>query len=222
MSFDPEEAGERDGSREERGEEEAWRRVAALQLALAATHYPVVIGGSFRTENGWETGTSDDELSLGKQEIVRGAYRWEARALDSFSWWSCPEMDAVSDFYLTVQTRQVNGPADGECGVIFRANGDDAYGFSLRGDGQCTAYRDYGDEHKTLLEWHPTLACAGQVNRLTVVGSNSRFVLLVNDQYVGEFADDALPEGKVGLTIGLSHEDDTATFEFSHFELRAP
>lgn len=206
----------------EEGAEIDWAQVTALQVALEASHRPLIFYDDFADDHfGWDTGHSEDELSTGSQEIGGGRYRWQVKALEGFSWWSCPDVSFVQDFYLTVQARQQRGQWDSEYGVILRAMGDDHYTFSIRDDQQFSAYLDYQGEQRELLAWSPSRAIVPDgANQLTVIAHGPHFRLLINDQYVGEFDDETLLEGKVGLLIGLEQPGDTAVFEFERFELR--
>ncbi len=107
-------------------------------------------------------------------------------------------------------------PGDAEHGLIFRAEGDDHYAFSIRTDGQFTAYVDYEGEVRELLPWARSAAIRrDEANRLGVVAEGSHLTLLVNDEYVGEFDDETLSEGKAGLLMSLEHEGDEAGFDYA-------
>ena len=194
-----------------------------LHPILAASHAPLVLYDDFDADSsGWDTGEAEDELSITTQEIAGGRYRWQAKALEGFSWWCCPDVPPTADLYVTVEARQERGPWTTEHGLVFRADGDDHYTFSIRNDQQCTAYLEYQGETRVLLGWRPTPAiepCAA--NRLTVVASGAHFTLLINDQVVGTFDDDTLAEGRTGLLVGLDKAGDEAVIEFDQFELRA-
>jgi hypothetical protein len=195
------------------------------QTDLAPHDWDVVVCDSFGTNaRDWPEGDYAGDLITGDKFITSGRYRWEGNAIDSVIWWSVPDMDSVSDFYLTAKARRVSGVEDGQYGLIFRRSDKQNYGLFKIEDSQYFkfAIRHEG-EWDTVIDWTESLAIRpGETNRLTVVAVGSHFTFYINDQYVGEVDEDRLSEGEAGLAIELLDSDDAAVFEFDDFEVRAP
>jgi hypothetical protein len=188
--------------------------------------WPVAISEPFE-ENilGWADGEdTSPELASIKWELEGGKYRWEAQAVDSFVWWAVPDMDDLTDFHLQVAARQMNNPDLGEYGLIFRLMEDGSYYlFEINEQGQTAVFIHLPDGWETLRDWNLSQAVQpGQTNVLGVAAKSDEFYFFVNQQLVGRFKDDRLPEGKAGLLIGLSNPGDTSAWLFDDFVLRVP
>jgi hypothetical protein len=199
---------------------------ARLYLPLReASGWPVVLADDFSTEgNGWSVGDYDDTLVDGSRSIDGGIYRWEAEAFDDFVWWSIPDIDEVSDSYLAVDARLVDGVSNAQYGLIFRRGESKDYYLVLVSDNGYYEFVKVVDSDWTLLvDWTETAAVrSGEVNRLEVVAQGSQFTFYINDEYVGEFSDELLTSGQSALVVGLSKAGDSSVVEFDNFELRAP
>jgi hypothetical protein len=195
------------------------------QTDLAPHDWNVVVCDNFGANvRDWPEGDYDGDLITGDKFITSGRYRWEANAIDSVIWWSVPDMDSVSDFYLTAKARRVSGVEDSQYGMIFRRSDKQNYGLFKIEDSQYFkfAIRHEG-EWDTVIDWTESSAIRpGETNRLTVIAVDSHFTFYINDQYVGEADEDRLGEGEAGLAIELLDSDDAAVFEFDDFEVRAP
>jgi len=192
---------------------------------LKALNWPLLLRDGFdMNENGWSTGDYSDDLIEGSRRITNDKYRWEATTSGGVVWWSIPELDPISDLYLTVEGRQISGDTDSQYGVVFRrVDRDNYYIFRIRDDGDYQLRARYEGEWETLIGWTENyLIQAGAVHKLTVVAEGSHFTFYINDQYVDEYTDTKLSEGKVALVIGLDDDGDTGTFEFDNFEIHAP
>ncbi len=203
----------------------ATAQVSMDSTLLQALSWPLLLRDGFDVnENDWSTGDYSDELIEGSRRITDDKYHWEATASGGVVWWSIPELDTVSDLYLTVEGKQIGGDTDSQYGVIFRrADRDNYYIFRIRDDGDYQLRTRYEGEWETLIGWTESyLIQAGAVHRLAVVAQGSQFTFYINDQYVDEYTDTKLSEGQVALVIGLDDEGDTGTFEFDNFEVRAP
>ena len=185
--------------------------------------WPLVFSDSFTSDvHQWPVRKESGELASGELQITGGKYRWdtEARA-DGMVWPAVLNNEAFSDFYLTVEARQVSGDEDGNYGVVFRRNSQGYYLFRIRGDRQFRfSVRDEG-EWATLIDWKETVAIRpGEMNKLAVLAQGADFTFFINDELVGEASDKRFDKGEVGLAIGLADVGDKAVFEFDNFELR--
>jgi len=190
----------------------------------AANNWNVMITDTFENnDNDWLIESSDDEYASTNYEIVDGKYRWDAAAHQAFIGWVSPDTETLTDFYLSAEARQVQGPDTADFGLVFRDDGDtNFYYFGISNGGEYVLYMLYG-EWSTLIDWTETeLIKPGGSNRITVIGEGSHFIFCINDQYLTEFTDDTIPEGSTALAVELSEEGDQGVFEFDNFELRKP
>ncbi|MBN1812523.1 MAG: protein kinase [Anaerolineae bacterium] len=199
---------------------------ARLYMPLReASGWPIILADDFSAEgNGWSLGDYDDTLVEGSRSIDGGIYRWKAEAFDDFVWWSIPDTDEVSDLYLAVDVRLVDGVSNAQYGLVFRRGESKDYYLLLVGDdGYYEFVKVSGGDWTTLVEWTETAAVrSGEVNRLEIVAQGSQFTFYINGEYVGEFSDDQLTSGKPALVVGLKEAGDTSVVEFDNFDLRAP
>jgi hypothetical protein len=123
----------------------------AFQTLLDATRlWPVAYEDTFDEERGdWPVGVEEGELAKIEWHISDGKYQWKADANSGFVWWTLPEADSVGNFYLAADVQQIDGPPDGEAGLVFRSDGDRSYyNFAINNEGNyslsyfSTALRD--------------------------------------------------------------------------------
>ena len=197
----------------------------ASEMLLSALDWPVVLRDSFSSDvSGWKTGEHEGERVIGGRAIVGGKYRWEAEALDEFHWLFSPSHGSVYDFYLTVEARQLSGSGKGEVGLVFRVDDPENFGsFRVRNDGRFAFAVLYRDEWTGVIDWTKSAAIhTDRANQLTVIAEGSSYILIINDELVGQADDDRLGSGTVGLAVGLSDRGESGVFDFDNFELRAP
>ncbi len=206
-----------------RAQATATAEASADATLTAATQWPLVFSDSFDVAgNGWTVGDYDDELLTGSRSIA-GKYRWQATASGSVVWWSIPDVDTISDFYLAADGQQVGGNGNAQYGLLFRRlDSDNYYVFRIRDGGDYQFRVRYAGEWDTLIDWTGSpLIQPGKANRLAVIAEGEVFTFYINGQYASQYTDDKLSTGQVALVIGLD-EGDTATIEFDDFEMRSP
>ncbi len=173
-------------------------------------------------EAGWPEFEEDDSLAKLKVELVNGKYRWEATANDGFAWWSYPDMDPLSDFYVEVEAIQLEGDPYGEMGIVFHLDEDRFYLYEVSGE-FFALWRSVPDGWESLIDWTESLALRpNQVNLLGILMIDDRIHLFINDRLVGEFTDLNYTAGVIGLAIGLEESRDEGTFEFDNLQVSAP
>ena len=205
-----------------------WTATAQVENAETAmneaTNWDVVLADTFDTnENDWLTESSDDEYASTNYEVVDGTYRWTTEAHQSFIGWVRSDTDPLTDFYISVDIVQVEGPDTADYGVLFREDEDsNFYYFAVSEQGNYALYIYY-EGWDTLIDWTESdLILRGESNRITMIGEGAHFTFFINDQYLTDFIDDRIPEGIIALAVELSEEGDQAVFEFDNFELRVP
>jgi len=197
---------------------------AQSKVENALSEWDIIHTDSFDSnEYNWLIDTSDDEYARTTYEIANGKYRWDTTAHKSFISWVRAGETPLNSFYLSVDIQQLEGPDSGDYGVIFREDSDsNFYYFAVNDTGHYALYL-HSSEWSTLVDWADTdLVQQGEINHITVIGEDSHFTFLINEQYVMEFDDDTIPEGSTALAVELSNPDDHAIFEFDNFDLRTP
>ena len=206
-------------------EAQATATVQAIEAFLEqTTRWHAIVSDSFETNtNGWETGKENDIYEEGTYLIRDGKYLIETRAKQGFVGWRIPwQMPSVSDFYLEVEGRMIEGADSGYYGVVFRyQDSDNFYAFQINNEKKFQLEIIYGNEWITLI--HPTMTSAikpGEPNKISVIGEGTYFYFFINDQFVRNYEDEKLARGEAGVIIGLYDPGDEAIFEFDNFELR--
>lgn len=192
-----------------------------------ALAWPVLMADSFdQNLNDWaEEETVDENYAAISWSFLNGQYVWRATAYDGFVWRVWPDIDAVGDFYLSVQVQRNSGTDRAQYGLIFRNSEQPGtyYYFEVRETQEFAVYLYNGTEWVTLLPLSFSEAIVpGQVNQLEVIAQGHVFLFFINGEYVGEVSDSSLPLGEVGLAIGLPDPNDQAVIVFDNFEVRAP
>jgi hypothetical protein len=211
----------------EAGNQQAKATASARQALLQdSRQWPVLISDTFDDNHlEWTTGEQEDpELAAMSWSIADGKYRWQARASNGFIWWVTPESEAFTDFYLTVSILQDSQSGVGEYGLVFRQISDeDYYLFEVNGSNEYALFLHWADGWEPLIDWtpHPAIA-TGSLNRLEVIAHGAEFTFMINNVNVAGYSDERFPQGAVGLAAGLANKDETATWEFDDFMLRAP
>ncbi|MEW5869960.1 MAG: hypothetical protein AB1894_11835 [Chloroflexota bacterium] len=198
---------------------------AFQSLFESARNWPLVSLHDFeQPSSDWLLGEQDNDYGASNLEVQDGQYQWKVKSLQGLVWWSVPDIATVSDFYAAVQCQQIEGPEDGQLGLIFRKDPDDQYYiFQIDQQGQFSIYLRYAEEWHTLWSWSPSSAISLQEpNRLAVMAQADQFYFFVNNQLVAGLQDNRLPEGEIGLLVGLPQAAQSGQWVFDNFEVRAP
>jgi len=199
-------------------------KIRSLTKAFETSQWPVTFYDFFKTNiNGWPVGRINNNLTRLNLIINRSNYLLKAKALKNFIWKSLPSKTApVSDFHLTVKARQVSGPKHACFGIVFRLIRNGCFIFRLRNDLHFAVNLEYKNKWIALIDWTKTTTIRpGELNLISVIAEKSHLIFFINGHLVGYVHDRRLKRGKVGLTIGLDHPGDEASFEFRNFELRS-
>jgi len=199
---------------------------AVEALFQAADNWELVLPADFEQASAaWVTGEDSNDYGSSKWTIDLGKLRWEAAATQGMVWWSVPDMPPVSDFYLSVDTRQISAPPDSLVGLTFRVTEDEEgyYLFQVDAGGNFAVYQLEDDQWLALLSWRPAPEyIPGQANQLAVLGQGAQFYFYINHEMVAEMYDENLAVGTTGLAIGLNNPGDSGTWEFESFQVSSP
>jgi len=214
------------GTREASNQQAEATASARQSLLQEARQWRVLLSDTFDDNHlEWTTGEQEDpELAKMSWSIAGGKYTWQGRASTGFVWWVTPESESFKDFYLSASIQQDSQPGVGEYGLIFRQTSDeDYYLYEVNGSNQYALFLHSADGWESLIDWttHPAIL-AGSPNRLEVIAQGAYFIFNINDAHVADYNDERIPQGAVGLAVGLANPEETATWEFDDFMLRAP
>ncbi len=217
---------------------------AAQSLLQTTSQWRVILSDPFvEVGHDWTTSTYDTGVFQVAQSISGGKYRWELKAKSSNALTLDLPMDLpghstgtapMSEYAVSIEGRQVSGTPNGRYGVVLRYdwNSHNYYVFDVADDQSFKFGPGIGEfPREPLLTGKSAAIKPGEVNRITVIASVSRFWLLptgnrytffVNDQYVAQVEDNTLKYGDTGPAVELAKAGDAAAFEFDNFEVRAP
>ena len=166
---------------------------------------------------GWSTGEVDSQYWEGSREIADGKYIWTVDRSFGVISWEYPAMEAVQDFYVSVEAQKVRGYYDTCYGIYFRGTQDYCYIFMICGDEYGVIALD-DDNLQTLIYWSESEEIKPGVNTLSVAGRGSQFDFFLNGTLVDHLTDQRFSEGYVGLAMRMK-PGSSATFEFDSFKL---
>jgi hypothetical protein len=194
----------------------------AAQIQTVRSAAPVYYE-SFRVDDGgWDTSATDDVIpyyTAGTLHLWVGAPETVGYSLSSWE---------AGDFFLEVDSYQVDGSLNNEFGVIFRyLDADNYYYFSVSSDGYYAFYRYLDGVWDPIIEWTASDAIAtgeGSANWLGLFAVGNRLTFLINDYIVDTIYDDSFDYGGLGLTVGAIEEGgiDVAFDDLSLWDAAGP
>jgi hypothetical protein len=174
-------------------------------------------------DNGWPTGSGDDQYAKTNLSVTEGVLHTYTRAHQSvYYYWYPHKIDSLEDFYLKTNVRQVSGPADANYGVVFRMAGWNHYLYRIDDSGGISIAKRTTNSWDSLRDSSASAIRPGEYNELVVLGQGSRFKFCVNQQLVAEVEDESYPHGGFGIALGLYQAEDEAVIEYDDFEVYAP
>ena len=210
--------------------------IAVISLAAcggpsgAATPGPagVIFQDDFsQTTSGWDTHTGADVIT--DYEDGRYLIAVEEPGVDV---WARPGLE-LTDVVLEADSQYGAGPVNNEYGLLCRyTRGGDGknsfYFFFVSSDGYYALGKVVRDVRTVLSpedgSFQPSEAIVQgpeAVNKLTATCDGTRFSLAVNGTVVGEFEDDELPRGDVGVIAGTFDEGGVRLY-FDNVVVRQP
>jgi hypothetical protein len=202
---------------------QALETIQAIEsLILQAKQWPVGIEERFdNNELDWPIGDGDDPLAIIHWEIRDRQYHWRAVANEPFVWWTIPDMDIYTNFFLAVDLEQVVAPPDGEAGLVFRLTESDYYLFEINASRQYSFFFHNQDGWESLRDWtdSESISVDGP-NRLSVIAERENFHLFINNHHLASLTDSRLTSGSAGVLAGLSNSGDEGSWVFDNFVLQ--
>jgi predicted small secreted protein len=193
------------------------------RLARVST-WPIVLSDTFDDNvNEWIVGQQTSEYADASFTIANGVYHWAATSHQGFIWWNRPTIPTVTDFYVSVDFRQISGPLGAYVGLKMRLDeAGNYYLFSLRSLGDYSFNEYYNAQWLSLIRWTASPAFrVNETNHLEVFTEQGHFSLFVNGVWVADYDDQAISSGVCGLLVGMDDAEVSAAWEFDNFELRA-
>ena len=188
------------------------------------TNWPLILGDTFDdNRNEWPLEDDDGDLATVSWKIENSKYMWDAKAKQAFIYWTYPSVTPVTDFILSVDAQQIEGPQNGQYGLVFRLLDEYNYYLFMNDQDKNYSFQLYNEGEWFTLTYgkiSPAVLQNGE-NRVTVIGEGFNFRFYINDIFINEETDHTLPSGKFGIAIGLTYPQDQAIFVFDNFELRS-
>lgn len=206
-------------------------QITATAQALAsmletARQMPLVLFDPFDDDSGlWETGEQVDDLGKSWWNITAGRYEWRVEAATGLVWWVSPDMESISDFYLSVTAQKLDGANTALFGLAFRIfDFKHYYVFQINEHQLYSVFAyDYEEGWIELIPWIESQAIyPDQPNHLEIVANGSQFIFFINRQFINQVSDERFSSGTTGLLTGLDNAGEQALWAFDDFELRAP
>jgi hypothetical protein len=171
--------------------------------------------------NDWNLGEDDSEFAVSNEYNEGGKMYLDVTAKKSVVVSDTLPSQAILNFDLSVDSRQVSGPTNGDTALIFRRlDGDNYYIFSVN-----EGYQEYaflvkkGGTWTTIVDWKKSMYInQGSSNNIKVSTMGSTFNLYINNQLVETITDTSINEGgALGFAAELYDADAKGLFEFDNF-----
>lgn len=205
--------------------------LAACQTAPARPQYDdpnLLFKDDFsQTTSGWDS-YSDSEKTT---NYDNGQYVIRVDT-SGVSVWAAPQLD-FTDLKLEVDTQYVGGPVNNEFGVMCRytrhSDGKHSFYFFLISSDGYYALGKVSKNVRTILspadgQYQPSGAIrldSADSNHLTATCDGKQMSLAINGTLAGQFEDDELMHGDVGVLAG-TFDEPGVTIHFDNFEVRKP
>jgi hypothetical protein len=185
-----------------------------------------ILPAGFSEAVGWPVGESvQPALGLNvQQEIVDNTYMWQFQAGRTVFFRTLAPIEAMDDFFLEVDMQQTSGPSNTRYGLVFRHinNGAAYYLFEIVDQERFEASIWHNDTFTPLFSVPLERGSVDASLRLAVLAEGARYSFFVDDTFIGEFQDERIQGGRVGMAVTLSQNTPDAAFAFNGFTLRAP
>ncbi len=172
----------------------------------------------------WGIGKFSLSGSNGTRELVDGRYHYEIEATQSTTVYEVPKVSYPPNYTVWLRSRRVSGDDGALYGMTYRyQDPGNNYTLLMGNENFFRVNLNYQNKVTTLVGWseipsiHPN-----DWNKIAVSAEGSHFTVFINDQYIGEFDDDHLSNGRVGLAFNLPISGQRATCEFDQFEIHNP
>jgi hypothetical protein len=200
--------------------------VYVVATAQEPTSNPILFSDDFSTDqNSWATGDFPGEFADSNYQIKNGLYVWTVKSHKIANERTWPEIDALSDFSVTVDARQTSDNAD-DCdyGILYRDPTDKSLLSFTVSNQQYSVYSyDVTNDWVEVIPWTDSSAIVpGEFNLLKVKASNGEYSFSANDQELTTFNYSKISAGQLGLNIDVFPADTTCEFEFDNFQVTAP
>jgi hypothetical protein len=203
-------------------------RATVQAIVTEKAVWPVIIGEDFAdNELGWPLGLKQDHSLALTSTLEAGRYHWVTKVDNGNSYFNLvpTHSPVITDFVAAVNVTFESDPTVDlvAYGLTFRHVEDDYgfFGITPAGLWQALEVHHTGIYQRQLVssEWIDTRP--GKPNRLEVIARGSDFVFFINGQQVGTLSAEIDP-GQIGLGVDALQSTDTATVEFTNFEVHAP
>ena len=202
-------------------------------LEIPSDWYTLVSDGFAGNRYRWPELIAENEsdIAVTHPYFQGNTYHFDALAKTGFVWRLTPKVTSVQDFYCEVDGRMVEGPLDGEFGIVFRESGDNFYIFMVDAEGSYSVFLQYEDDWIDVKvgTWNNSVPEVSQDGtyttptlHLAVLAQGTRFYFFINGRFITTIIDESLSRGNVGLSVALNDTGDQGSFEFDNFLLKIP
>jgi hypothetical protein len=168
------------------------------------------------SKSGWEWSSQGDFLGSYKD----GSYILTVMPADYWNYYPNPRLN-LTDFIAEVEATKKGGPDDNVFGIAVRITGlDNYYAFLISSDGYYDIRELSNNTWVAPENWTKSEAIktGNQTNLIKVVAQKDKFSFYANGEKLGDFVDDTLTSGSIGLYAG-SQTEGNVTIAFDNFKV---
>jgi len=191
----------------------------------AASQWPIVYSETFNRQvtSRWPTGDIEGgESGISNVFFSNSQYHLNSESSDIYFQPYFPQINPISNFYLSASIKKIGGSETAAYGVIFRNTEAGEYEFLISGN-YYSFYKITKDEFEELIDWtwDPNIK-RNEFNEYEIIAQDDSFKVYINGQHVDQVEDDSFSEGYIGLATGLFNSGDKIHVVVDDFELKAP
>lgn len=197
----------------------------ALQADLqdARQNWSTDFSDGFTNPDNWNTGNYESEWWQGTKNVTSGRFIWEMEALRGFYHYVTANDTLYSNFLVSVRCGQTSGHENGEVGLVLMELDNNKYYFTINSTTQRYEFILFNDGEWTTLDTNKVDSIqSSNLNQVEILVENNSFTIYINGEYINQVDNDALTQGEIAVTAGLSNGGETATFEFDDFTIQVP
>ena len=178
---------------------------AQARIETITAEDPIFADDFTRNTGAWSTKSDDKDLTYTYKDR---AFHLRIGKDNSTVWRTNTKINELklTNFYLEADAAQVEGPPDGEFGLVFHeVNSDNFYLFAIRQAGAYSLWKHVDQEWEALVDWTDTDAvrtAKKATNKLGLLVEENEITLLVNDEVLTQLYDDTFGQGMIGLAAG--------------------
>jgi hypothetical protein len=167
---------------------------------------PATVTSEFRRDDGaWSLDTDENVTHF----YARRAFHIR---IDQDNWvsWSLHSTLSPADFLAEVDAAHIEGPLDGEYGLVFRfVDEGNFYFYAINANGYYSLWKQVDGAWENMIDWTQSDVLnsgAGSSNRLGILAEGDQITLIANNVGLQQMTDASHSEGQIGLIVGSFNE----------------